>query len=54
MGERELQEYIARLNKYVIKVKKAETKEQSRAALIRTGVLDKKGKVRKRYQEVVR
>lgn len=52
MGERELERYISNLNKYVATVKKSETKEQSRAALVRTGVLDKQGNVRKRYQSV--
>ena len=54
MGERELKRYVSNLRKHAATIQKTETKEQSRAALIRTGVLDKQGKVKKRYQEVVR
>ena len=54
VGERELKTYINKLNKYVATAKKTETKEQSRASLVRIGVLDKRGRVRKRYQGVIK
>ena len=54
MGERELNRYVTNLSKYAARVQKTETKEQTRAALVRTGILDKQGRVKKRYREVVR
>lgn len=54
MGELALKNYIKDFNKYVAEAKKTETKEESREALIRTGVLDKKGNVKKEFKNIVR
>ncbi|MCL1808262.1 MAG: hypothetical protein FWG53_03810 [Clostridiales bacterium] len=48
----ELKNYKKDFAKYVATAKKTETKEQSRAALIRTGILDKKGNIKKEFKEV--
>jgi hypothetical protein len=52
MGELELKKYIERMNKYVKKAIKSKTKEESRAALIRTGILDEQGNVTERYKRI--
>lgn len=52
MGEKDLLKYIAELTTYVAKIKETETKEESREALIRTGVLDSNGNIRKELQHV--
>ena len=54
MDEYGLKNYINNFNKYVAEAKKTESKEQSRAALVRTGVLDEKGNVKKELQHVIK
>ena len=53
MSERALKLYINNLSKYVAEIKKTETKEQSKAALIRTGILNKDGSIKKEYKGIV-
>ena len=44
MSELAIKDFVKRMDLYIEKVVKAETPEQSREALIRTGVLEKDGK----------
>ncbi|MCL2048898.1 MAG: hypothetical protein FWG87_09240 [Defluviitaleaceae bacterium] len=53
MGERELAELIKEMEDYVENVVKNETKEESRAALIRTGILTEDGEVAEYYRGVI-
>lgn len=50
MSENELKKYIDDFNKYVVKIKASETKEQSKKILIKTGVLNDNGKINKNFQ----
>jgi len=50
MSERELNNLITDYKKYVDEKVKTETKEESREALIRTGILDKTGNVSEQYR----
>jgi len=50
MSERELNNLIADFTKYVDEKIKTETKEESRDALIRTGILDSSGNVSAQYR----
>ena len=52
MSECDLDKQVSKFEKYVAEVKKSETPEQSRVALIRTGILTKNGNVKSEYRRV--
>jgi hypothetical protein len=53
MSDLELKRYIEGMKEFVDEKMKTITKEESRAALIRTGILDEQGNVTERYRKII-